>query len=179
MNKRHLVVAGCVALAATVAGAQSNVYRWVDKDGKTHFTDTPPPADAKSFTQKRLGDAPSQELPYAVRAASEKNPVTLYSAPSCGEPCTNARELLSQRGIPFNERNAQSNAQAQEALKKLIGGLEVPVLTVGSNTFKGYESATWQAALTDAGYPLTRLPGQQRSTAAAEPAAPAGASPGK
>jgi glutaredoxin len=179
MKKRHLVVAGCVALIATTAGAQSNVYRWVDKDGKTHFTDTPPPADAKSITQKRLGDAPPVDLPYAVRTAMDKNPVTLYSAPSCGEACISARDLLTQRGIPFSERNAQANAQAQEALKKLVGGLEVPVLTVGTTTLKGYESGQWHAALSDAGYPRTRLPGQPPSAPAAQPATPAGASPAK
>lgn len=172
MEKRHLVAACCVAFVATAAGAQSTVYRWVDKDGKTHFTDTPPPADAKSSTHKRLGDAPQAELPYVVRAAVEKNPVTLYTAPSCGEPCNSARALLSERGIPFNERDAQGNANAQEALKKLVGGLEVPVLAVGSNTLKGYESGQWHAALTDAGYPRTRMPGQPAAQGVAEPTPP-------
>lgn len=177
MKKRHLVAACCVAFIATTADAQSTVYRWVDKDGRTHFTDTPPPPDARSSTQKRLGDAPQAELPYAVRAAQEKNPVTLYTAPSCAEACTSARELLSQRGIPFSERDAQGNALAQEALKKLVGGLEVPVLTVGPTTLKGYESGQWHAALTDAGYPRTRLPGQPAAQGATEPPPPKPAPP--
>lgn len=177
MQKRHLVAACCVAFFATAAGAQSTVYRWVDKDGRTHFTDTPPPADAKSSTQKRLGDAPPVELPFAVRAAQEKNPVTLYTAPSCGEACASARTLLSERGIPFSERDAQANALAQEALKKLVGGLEVPVLTVGATTLKGYEAGQWNAALTDAGYPRTRLPGQPAAQGTVEPPPPRPAPP--
>jgi hypothetical protein len=36
----------CVALlfAALDAQAQQTVYKWVDKDGKVQFSDTPPPA---------------------------------------------------------------------------------------------------------------------------------------
>ncbi|HXN15369.1 MAG TPA: DUF4124 domain-containing protein, partial [Usitatibacter sp.] len=37
------------------AQAQTNVYRWVDKDGNVQFSDAPPPEDARGVTQKRLG----------------------------------------------------------------------------------------------------------------------------
>ena len=36
-----------LALAFSAA-AFAQMYKWVDKDGRTHYTDTPPPADAKS-----------------------------------------------------------------------------------------------------------------------------------
>ena len=174
MKTRHLVAACCAALVATAALAQSNVYRWVDKDGKVHFSDTPPPADAKSGSQKRMGGGyvETENLPYATQVAMKRNPVTLYTAPSCGEACTSGRELLSKRGIPFAERDASSNAQAQEALKKLVGGLEVPVLVVGESSIKGYEQGQWAAALDTAGYPRERLPGQPPTRGALEPATP-------
>jgi len=160
MQKRFTTIACCLALLATVAVAQTNVYRWVDKDGKTHFSDTPPPADAKSSSQKRVGGGyVDQEYPYATQQAMKRNPVTLYTAPSCGEACTSGRELLSKRGVPFSERDAQASAEAQEALKKLVGGLEVPVLVVGESTLKGYEQGQWQSALDSAGYPRERPPG--------------------
>src|SRR4051812_43780177 len=98
MNKRHLVAA-CCALAAGMAFAQTNVYRWVDKEGKVHFSDAPPPADAKDASQKTMGGGGSDlDLPYAVQQAMKKSPVMLYTAPSCGEPCDNARQMLSTRG---------------------------------------------------------------------------------
>src|SRR6478736_5275923 len=146
MKTRHLVAAFCAALAASAVLAQTNVYRWVDKDGKVHFSDSPPPADAKESSQRTMGGGyTDREYPYAVQQAMKKNPVTLYTAPSCGDPCNNGRQLLSDRGIPFKEANVQSSGPAQEALKKLIGGLEVPTLTVGDTTLKGFEPDGWGA----------------------------------
>ena len=52
-TKLALAIAAC-ALACT-ALAQTSVYRWVDKDGKVHFTSEPPPEDATNVTQKRMG----------------------------------------------------------------------------------------------------------------------------
>jgi glutaredoxin len=174
MQPRLILIACGLALLATTASAQSSVYRWVDKDGKVHFSDTPPPSDARSSSQKTVGGGyASQDYPYAVQQAMKRNPVTLYTAPSCGESCASGRELLSKRGIPFSERDASTNAAAQEALKKLIGGLEVPVLVVGEATLKGYEQGEWSSALDTAGYPKERLPGQAPTRGAMEPAAPA------
>lgn len=169
-----------VALASCLgASAQTNVYRWVDKDGKVHFSDTLPVEEAKSVSQKRMGGGEGDEsqLPYATQLAMKSNPVTLYTADDCGPACGRARDLLSQRGIPFSERNAQTNAADAEALRKLAGTPEVPFLLVGDNRFKGFDEDTWQSALDTAGYPRTRLPGQPASAPEAAkappPAAPA------
>ncbi|MET0680713.1 MAG: DUF4124 domain-containing protein, partial [Burkholderiales bacterium] len=43
---RRLALAVAAMFVAATAGAQ--MYRWVDKDGKVHYTDAPPPAASKS-----------------------------------------------------------------------------------------------------------------------------------
>lgn len=177
--KPTIALALAAATLAMAAQAQTNVYRWVDKDGKVQFSDTPPPDDAKGATQRRFGGGPVEDtqLPYATQVAMKRNPVTLYTGTQCGEPCASGRELLVRRGIPFSERDAQNNPADQQALKKLIGTLEVPVLVIGDNKAKGYDEGTWQAALDSAGYPRTRLPGQgplpQPPVPVAPPKAPA------
>ena len=157
------------------AQAQTNVYRWVDKDGNVQFSDAPPPEDARGVTQKRLGGGYVDEtLPYATQLAMRRNPVTLYTGGDCGRSdlCTRGRELLSQRGVPFTERDVQSNPADGETLKKLIGALEVPVLVVGESNIKGYEEDAWQGALDSAGYPRERAPGQGPSRAVIPPPPP-------
>jgi glutaredoxin len=172
------LIAGVALVAALAAGlgvhAQTNVYRWTDKDGKIHFSDAPPQEEAKGLSQKRMGGgyADQSQLPYATQVAMKRNPVSLYVGGNC-DLCNRGRALLSGRGVPFAEHDAQTNAAATEALRKASGGLDVPFLLVGETKIKGYDEDTWNSALDSAGYPRTRLPGQPPSAAAAPEAPPA------
>jgi glutaredoxin len=98
-------------------------------------------------------------LPYETQLAMKRNPVTVYVADKC-PPCDSARALLSRRGIPYTERNAQGNRAEAEAVKKLTGAAQVPVLLVGERSVNGWDESAWSAALDAGGYPKTRLPGQ-------------------
>ena len=52
---------------ANVASA-AEMYRWVDADGKVHYTDTPPPTTAKSAQKKELGSqAGKAQVPYSLQ----------------------------------------------------------------------------------------------------------------
>jgi glutaredoxin len=137
---------------ATQAGQK--LYRWVDADGRVHYTDKPPPGTAHAIEKKSLGDAPGTNgLPYAVQRAMKAFPVTLYSS-DCGEPCTAGRRLLQQRQIPFTDKDARDPA-VQAEMKKLLATeeLDVPVLFVGRNAHRGWQQSQWNAALDAAGYP--------------------------
>lgn len=144
-----------IVLLTVVAGAASaQLYRWVDKEGKVHYTDQPPPNDAKQVQQKKAGGnyIEVDQTPIATQLAQKKYPVTLFAA-DCGELCDKARTLLNQRGIPYTEFNASQPAAADK-LRALTGSIEVPVLKVGEeNVLKGFEDARWHAALDTAGYP--------------------------
>ena len=168
-----------VLLAPPEASAQTNVYRWVDKDGKVQFSDTPPAEDAKNLSQKRMGGGGDDvQLPFATQAAMRRNPVTLFTTGDCGEYCAQGRALLTKRGVPFAERNAAGAAEA-ELVEKLTGARSVPVLLIGEQVIKGFNDESWTAALDTAGYPRTRLPGQanplQTPPSASQPPAAPGA----
>ena len=153
---RHVtnaILASALVLSAT-ANAQE-VFRWVDKDGKVHYGDMlPPPAEVKSSQSKKLNDSviEQEDVPFAVSTAMKNNPVTLY-ANACGEACTNAKTLLARRGIPFAEKNPESDVAAASALKALVGALQVPTITIGANNLSGFDEEGWNAALNAAGYP--------------------------
>jgi hypothetical protein len=150
----------CIFCMFAVYSAQSaSLYRWVDADGKVHYTDQPPPSSAKKIEEKTMGSRPADDgqLPYATRLAAKNFPVTLYNS-GCGEPCTKAREHLAKRGVPFIEKDA-GRPEVQEELKNLIGTPEVPVLLIGKVIkLKGYEAGAWNAALDEAGYPKSAPP---------------------
>jgi glutaredoxin len=150
MRSIAVFLALAVAAGATVAG---KLYKWVDAEGRVHYTDQPPPPEVKSAEHKSFTDNPGDgPLPYALQVATKNFPVTLYNA-DCGDACKQATALLSKRGVPFSDRNAQDEAVGEE-LKKLTGGkLEVPVLKLGAQVVRGYEEGAWNAALDAAGYP--------------------------
>ena len=157
-----LAASAALLLSSLHAQSQSTVYRWVDKDGKVQFSDSPPPAEARDTTQKRMGGGYVDEgqMPYATQVAMRRYPVVIFVSDDCGDVCVQARALLNRRGIPFSEKNAQTNPDDAAELKKLAGALQVPLMQVGTNTVKGYLEEEWQSALDEAGYARSRLPGQ-------------------
>src|SRR5690606_29212363 len=118
-------------LFAAAAHAQ---YKIVGPDGRVTYTDRPPasvPAErvvpmSRSGAEEASADA---ALPLELRQVASRYPVTLYTAVNCA-PCDTGRQLLSQRGIPYAERTVSTTEDTQ-ALERLSGGREVPVLTIG------------------------------------------------
>ena len=162
-----VLVLACVA-------AQAELYRWVDAEGKVHYSDQPPPANIKQVEKKKAaGGKPSEApLPYVLQQAVKTFPVTLYSS-ECGDACARARQLLAKRGIPYTDMDATDPA-VQVELRKMTGGaLEVPVLKIGRDTLKGFEESRWNTSLDAAGYPQSAMIPPRPTTKPAKPAAAA------
>jgi glutaredoxin len=172
------VLAVFLLLAAAAAGAQQ-MYRWTDENGRDHITDTPPPPSAKGVQKQKARSVPAegeQGSSYELAQAMKEFPVTLYTAPSCKEPCQQARAALNRRGVPFKEVQVWEEDTARD-LRKLTGGtLDVPVLTVGRSVQKGFQQDAYDALLDSARYPKAGLIAARNQAA---PKAPEGyAAPG-
>ncbi len=174
---RHL--SRVALLALFVAGTAHAQYKWADQDGAINYGDRLPPAGARVLATPRgpvaSASADTVALPYALRGAVERYPVTLYTTPSCA-PCELGRAHLNKRGIPFSERTITRQADA-DALRKLgLSGTILPGLVVGREGLDGFESGAWDRMLDAGGYPKTSMlpSGYQRPAAnvLAERAAP-------
>jgi len=143
-----------IALLLLTGLAQAQQYRWVDKNGRVQFTDTPPPAGAKDVrkTETEAEKPAAAPLPFELARLQRDFPVTLYTAPACKEGCERARALLNQRGIPFKEVSVADN-ETQDELKRVSGGTDVPVMVVGRSVERGFEQSAFDALLDSAGYP--------------------------
>lgn len=161
-----------VAAFATIAAAQQQVYRYVDKDGRVIYSDRAPPPDSKEIQAKRLSPnfIESNDVPIATQQATQRFPVTLYTF-GCGEVCQSAEALLNRRGVPYTTVNVEEQKGAEQLLK-LTGAQQAPVLQVGDKLVaKGYNEARWTAMLDEAGYP--KSPPRRVATKGPEtPAAP-------
>lgn len=180
--RRFAQLAGCIAVlgvafAVTGVAQERQVYRYIDADGRTVYSDRLPQGAAKEVQQKRLGASfvENSEAPFAVRQAAERYPVTLFTF-DCGDTCQNAEGLLNKRGVPFSKVNVEDPAGAQR-LQQLTGEMSAPVLQVGDKLVaKGFNEPKWQALLDEAGYPKTP-PNRRTPMIPPGGAASAGASP--
>jgi glutaredoxin len=159
MKMRYLLIL-CLALSSTFASAQA--YRWVDPQGRTIISDTPPPGRARDVSKAGFGNENADGLPYEVRRAVENFPVTLYTSADCASECKQARDFLNARGVPFTEKMLQKQEDVDE-LKKLIGDAFIPALKVGKQSFRGFEPAAYNNLLDLAGYPKSAAYGSKPS----------------
>lgn len=163
MNPRHRAIhtlAASIAAASLLSAAPAfALYKVVGPDGKITYTDRPDVSTNKKVqpVSARGGVANDVALPFEVRQAAQRFPVTLYVAPDCA-PCDDGKQFLRQRGIPFSEKSV-SSAEDGQALQRLTGGASLPVLTVGAQIVRGWQRDDWAAYLDAAGYPKeSRLP---------------------
>jgi len=160
--------AALLAALPLLAPAQG-IYRIVGPDGRVTFSDKPPASSEKATNLGPGGrsaqNAATSELPFELREAMNRYPVTLYTGDSC-EPCGVARSLLNARGVPYTERTI-TTAQDIEALKRMGMEATVPTATIGGQRLKGFSEGEWSDYLDAAGYPKTsRLPSGYRNPTA-------------
>jgi glutaredoxin len=156
---RGFIAAGVLVLvagAAVDANAQQ-VYKIVGPDGRITFSDKPPVdkgarATTASVSTSGGNGANLASLPFELRQAASRYPVTLYTSPGCST-CVTGRSMLMSRGIPFAEKTVISNDDI-EAFKRM-GATTVPLLTIGSQQVKGFSESEWAQYLDAAGYPST------------------------
>jgi len=173
--KSGLILATLFMALASAPLAAAQLYQWKDAQGRTVYSDQPPPPNIRNAQQKSFkGNFIEIGESYSLKTAREKFPITLYAS-ACGAPCDQARQLLNERGVPYSAKDPQASPEAQSELKKLTGRLSVPVLVVGSDKVDGFETGQWQAMIDRAGYPKAPIPGTRPAPAAGTdaPAAPA------
>ena len=152
------ILTGAIILAVCATGANAQVYRWTDSQGRQHVTDAPPPRTAKEseYFDLRQKDENQNRRPMKRKKRPSKNfayqPVMFYSTPNCGQSCDEVRRLLTERGVPFNEKVIKDELD-EEWLFKQVGEKTVPSVTVGHKVQKGFDPDYLNKVLDNAGFP--------------------------
>ena len=106
--RRYLALGLMLALALP---ASAQLYKWIDKDGRTRYTDQPPPPGVTS----RTISAPAQAAPPAAEAADKD----ASGAPAA--PLTPAQQEQAFRKRQLEAKQADEKAEAarkDEAVKQ-------------------------------------------------------------
>jgi glutaredoxin len=140
-----------LAMSPLSAGA-GELFRWVDENGKVHYGDAPP-ASANAERKKFGGNVEQNEdISFEASEAQKNFPITLYVSDTCKEPCTKARELLKNRGVPFSEKMLVTKSEIDE-FQKLSGSSNAPTMKIGNSYLSGFSEPKWNSELDIAGYP--------------------------
>ncbi|MEH6617072.1 MAG: DUF4124 domain-containing protein [Porticoccus sp.] len=130
-----VVVSTCL-LAPAVYG---EIYKWVDKSGKVHFSDTKPTGGAVEQVEVKVNTITSPSVSESdFLDALGRRKVVMYSAVWCGV-CKKARRYFQQEGIPFKEYDIESSRKGRQDFAKL-NGRGVPIILVGKQQMSGFSA---------------------------------------
>lgn len=147
--------------AAGVAAQDGKLYKWVDENGNVTYQDTPPPGsggEVETIVDPSVNTEAGVEMPDVD--------VTFYAIEVC-DACDLVRRLLQERGIPFQEKNAEGSQEVQTELREVAGALSVPVVQIGDQVLRGYNRDLLLNELEEAGFPSDAAPVPETETAAA------------
>lgn len=156
-----------VAFGIVFSGTAMAQFKWQNPDGTLGYGDRPPAHHVKMLktpsgdvTPQTAAEADGSGLPYALKQASTRYPVVLYTGSAgSGEcvPCNEGREYLNKRGIPFSERLVKTAEDVKAFKANVSSEGTVPAVTVGKEKTVGFETGTWSNLLDAAGYPKTSV----------------------
>lgn len=132
-------VIGLVILLLMSVNTWSEVYKWVDKNGRVHYGDNPNTSAKTTVIEGKstsYNSVPINRQGSNKVKAAKKQKVTMYSTSWCGY-CKKARKYFTSQGIPFVDYDIEKNARARREYDKL-GGRGVPVIVVGKRKMNGF-----------------------------------------
>lgn len=156
------IVLGSAWIGAGPAHAADTLFKSVDAQGRTVYSDKRPDGAAKIDKTMTFDNLPSSELPFSyveqlrkMRADRAKYPpsdapvvvtagLVLYTAAWCGH-CRLAKAFLAQKGVAF--RDVDIDAPAGRAAFAQLGARGVPVLQAGSRRVQGFSAQAYEAVL--------------------------------
>ena len=158
-----------IALASVLCGglaidsiAFAEIYKWMDAEGKTHFSDQPPDRDSRIdiVTTHRINAYQGQSATPAVGALSSDSgangattpaamaaQVELYTTSWCPY-CKQARQFFRSRGIAFKDYDVERDSGAAARKAQLDSNSGVPFAIVNGTKIHGYSEVAYAEALT-------------------------------
>ncbi len=127
-------------LSAKPIGAE--IYKWVDEEGKVHFSDQPPSEANVERLELRINTYANPEVTDVAQEFGTDKKVTMYGASWCAV-CTKARKYFRAKGIAFVEYDIEKSRKGKRDFKRL-GGKGVPIILVGGKRLNGFSQGTFE-----------------------------------
>jgi Domain of unknown function (DUF4124) len=119
----QLFAALAILLATATVTAQ--VFKWIDKDGKVNFSDTPPPAEAVKGEAKKIAVPTAAGTPPAI-ASKTVAPPTAKSPADLAKDAEKKKTELAEKAKKDDETEkiAKQNEERCKEAKRYLSTLE-------------------------------------------------------
>jgi len=114
----------------------AEIYKWVDKYGKTQFTDNPPIGKKTEEVEVKINTYSAVSIRPLVERLGKKDKVVMYTATWCGI-CKQAKKYFIKNDIPYVTYDVE-NSKIGKIDFKLLRGRSVPVIIVGNKRMNGF-----------------------------------------
>ncbi len=159
-------------LIFSFAISSAEIYKWVDENGVTHYSDSPTHNIPES-AETEDDDNPSAELPSAAQPpaakeshkgtlepgffdildepqeealAAKKPTVEIYETSWCGY-CKKAKNFFRSRGIDFVAYDIEKDPQAARRMRSMTKTRAVPFVVINGQGIEGYSEQAYARAL--------------------------------
>lgn len=145
---RSLIIA-LIGSCLLVPTAFSEIYKWVDENGKTHFSDQKPEQATVEEIEVKVNTITTPSiLDSDFLEARDRRKVVMYSAVWCGV-CKKAARYFREKKIPFKEYDIEKSRKGRQDYTKL-NGRGVPIILVGKKRMNGFSASRFQSMYSEA-----------------------------
>ncbi|MCK5003360.1 MAG: DUF4124 domain-containing protein [Gammaproteobacteria bacterium] len=123
--------------------ASSEIYKWVDDKGNTHFTDNPPKNTKTEEVKLKINTYTSVEVTPLVERLGKKGKVVMYTATWCGI-CKKAKAYFVKNKIPHVTYDVEKSSIGRRDYRSLRGS-SVPIIILGKKRMNGFTVARFDS----------------------------------
>lgn len=146
-----------ILISLSIPSFAAKVYQWRDSSGNVFYSDQAPPsvtAKERTIRPNTVHNAAAASSP--ANASSSNTPqVVLWIMPQCGPPCDEAVALLDSRKLNYDVKTADpAKETSMIEFFGIVGTMQQrpPVLVIGKDVLKEWNSAAWHTAISKAGF---------------------------
>lgn len=137
---------GVIILLVVISNfVNAEIYKWIDDNGKVHFSDKPPISEnAETVDEQLLASRTSSYTGVSIDLVrtAVTGKVIIYTTTRCGY-CLKAKKYFVENKIPYNEKNIEISKKYNREFKKL-GGKGVPVILWKKNKMRGFSAERFE-----------------------------------
>ncbi len=119
--------------------AHGEIYKWVDKYGKSHFTDKPPAGKKTEEVELKINTYSAVKVTPLVERLGRDNKVVIYTTSWC-RICKQAKKHFRKNNIAYVAYDVEKSATGKRDYK-LLRGKAVPIIIVGDKRMNGFTAS--------------------------------------